>query len=969
MNTISMKHFFLIISIFTVSIFKAQCFQIQSILVDACAGSQEGQNEMVTFQVGSLPLLAANLSVTWPNNGWLGLTQNAGTAADVAVVNATILGCGFLKEPIAGVLPANSKVLLVTSTTWSPLAQSFANLTDTLIVLFQTAGNTSGHFANYASGGGTRTLTMNFSLPIGCTDAVTYDRALLVNQTGNVGGQDGGTVQFTPAGVASYVNPGCQAPFIPLSVDAGPIKTVCSNASQTFTGTTSGSYTSLQWSTSPGATGSFSPTNSLTTTYMPGASDNGTIKLYFTAFRACGSQTVSTKDSVNLTVTPLPTVTVSPTSISICAGQSATVLANTNTSVTYTWSTGVNTNTASLSAAGNYTVNVSNACGGSSSTVSVSLLSAPTLSVASASPSICASGQTTTLSLSGSAGSYIWNTGATTSTVLINSPGVYTATVSSGSCGSATTSINVGSAPMPTVSISATTSTICAGGATILTANSNTTNYLWSNGVTTQTVSSGSVSITVTSTNACGSSLTTQTLSIIPVPTVTVTPNPITLCAGQVVTLQANVNTPVTYTWSTTANTSSVSVSTAGIYTVSVSNVCGSALTTATINVGGSAPTITLTSTSMVLCSGQTATITASGSTGSYIWSNGANTSGISINTPGVYTATVMNTCGFTTASIQINGTPSATVQITTNNSALCPSATAILTAVGSASNYTWSTGANTSTIQVNSTGVYSVVVSNGCGIGSNTILILPLSVPQLSLSTSHYTLCPGQTATLSVTGGNAPYTWSNSANTGSTVTSSGGIVSVNSSNACGTDTETISITTVTLSAAISGNPVIGTVPLTVNLVNNSVGAGQVNWNFGNGFSATTQSVSPQTYTAVGTYTVFYNVTNGPCVASTDIVITVLNEGSSLYIPNAFTPNGDHVNDIFYVGATNITDFNMVIFDRWGLEMFSSSDIKAGWDGKVKNVMVSDGTYFYLITAKDLDNNKIDKQGHVTLFK
>ena len=50
---------------------KSQCFQIQSILVDACAGSQEGQNEMVTFQVGSTALSTANLSVNWPNNSWL----------------------------------------------------------------------------------------------------------------------------------------------------------------------------------------------------------------------------------------------------------------------------------------------------------------------------------------------------------------------------------------------------------------------------------------------------------------------------------------------------------------------------------------------------------------------------------------------------------------------------------------------------------------------------------------------------------------------------------------------------------------------------------------------------------------------------------------------------------------------------------------------------------------------------------
>jgi len=179
-----MKRFLLLITLVSSTYIKSQCFQIQSILVDACAGSQEGQNEMVIFQVGSTPLISSNMTVTWPptsGNPWLGLCQNAGTAADVATVNATIAGCGYLREPLAGVLPANAKVLLVTSTAWSPLAQSFVNLTDTLYILFQCAGNTSGHFANYSTPSGLRPLNISFSLPVGCSDAVMIKCYWLIN--------------------------------------------------------------------------------------------------------------------------------------------------------------------------------------------------------------------------------------------------------------------------------------------------------------------------------------------------------------------------------------------------------------------------------------------------------------------------------------------------------------------------------------------------------------------------------------------------------------------------------------------------------------------------------------------------------------------------------------------------------------------------------------------------------------------
>ena len=320
-----MKSIALSISIIFLSFFaKAQCFDIQSILVDACAGAQEGQNEMVIFKVGSTALNTTNLTVNWPNNSWLGITQNAGTAADISTVNATISGCGFLKEPVAGVLPANSKVLLVTSTAWTPLAQSFVNLSDTLIVIFQTAGNTAGHFVNYGTTAPTtRTLTMTFSTPVGCSDAVVYDRSLLLKQNLTVGAQDGGAVEYTPSGTATYVNHGCQAPYIPLAVDAGVDKTVCFNSTRTFTAVPTGNYTSVLWSLGAGATGSFAPTNSLSTTYTPGVSDNGTIKLYCTISKSCGSQTVTARDSVNLDILQLPLAGFSSTNgYSLCPSSS-----------------------------------------------------------------------------------------------------------------------------------------------------------------------------------------------------------------------------------------------------------------------------------------------------------------------------------------------------------------------------------------------------------------------------------------------------------------------------------------------------------------------------------------------------------------------------------------------------------------------------------------------------------------------
>jgi len=1114
-----MKRIFYLFSLIIITThIKSQCFEIQSILVDACGGALEGQNEMVIFKVGSAPLIATNMSVAWPNNSWLSLTQNAGTAADIAAVNATILGCGFLKEPTASVLPANSKVLLITSSAWIPSAHSFANLSDTLIVLFQTAGNTNGHFANNNGVAGLRTLTITFSSPVGCTDAVTYEKTLLVNQLGNIGAQDGGTVKFTPSGTASYVNYGCQPPFIPLAVDAVPSNnTVCIGSTQNFTATTTVPINSVLWTLGTGATGTFSPTNSLVTTYTPGAGDVGTIKLYCNV-KACPSTTVSIRDSVNLTVlqianpvisattntlcsgnssvlsyslanaantgstsvlwspssattstlsvnsanvytvqitnlcgnntatvsiiaipnptvilsnnsptacagsnialsatsnvndfswtnpvstsssvtissattttgivsssngcgtdsktytlivTPIPTVTLSANSFSLCAGQSATVQANVNTPVTYTWSSGANTNTVSLNTAGIYTVDASNLCGTSSATVNVIVNAVPTLSVSSTPPSICASGQTASLSLSGSAGTYSWSNGDNSTSTTINAPGVYTATVTTPSCGSASSSITIGTSPLPTVSILVPTSTVCAGSSLTFTASSSDANYLWTGGATTQTVSVNTSSIVVTTTNACGSAQASQTITIIPIPTVTLSANSFSLCAGQSATVQANVNTPVTCTWSSGVNTNTVSLNAAGVYTVDVSNVCGVA--TATVDVTISAlPNIAASATQTLLCSGQTSLLSLTGSVGTILWSNGATTATTSVTNAGVYTGTVATACGTAVSSVTIATQVTPTIAISASAPTICSGQTSTLTASSNVSNYSWSNGSFNNTTVVNTPGIVTVSVSNNCGVATESINITSATLPVLTITPSSTLICPNETATLTVAGGSAPYTWSNSSNTGNIVITNAGTVTVSSTNACGTSTAISVVNETTINANFIANPTSGTVPLVVSFTNNSSGANSFSWNFGNGNSATTQNVNSQTYSAVGVYTVDLTAINGLCTDNYSLIISVFNEEATLVVPNVFTPNGDNSNDVFRVTGKNIIEFNCTIFNRWGLQLYYWDDIRNGWDGTTDNTLVPDGTYFYIINAKDLDNKEIKRQGFLQLFQ
>jgi len=92
-----------------------------------------------------------------------------------------------------------------------------------------------------------------------------------------------------------------------------------------------------------------------------------------------------------------------------------------------------------------------------------------------------------------------------------------------------------------------------------------------------------------------------------------------------------------------------------------------------------------------------------------------------------------------------------------------------------------------------------------------------------------------------------------------------------------------------------------------------------------------------------------------------------------VYIPNAFTPDGNGRNDIFmpYGYGINEDKYKMEIFDRWGELIFSSSEFRKGWDGTVKGTsqIAQDGVYIYKILVTDLLNNKKNYVGHVTLIK
>ena len=91
---------------------------------------------------------------------------------------------------------------------------------------------------------------------------------------------------------------------------------------------------------------------------------------------------------------------------------------------------------------------------------------------------------------------------------------------------------------------------------------------------------------------------------------------------------------------------------------------------------------------------------------------------------------------------------------------------------------------------------------------------------------------------------------------------------------------------------------------------------------------------------------------------SDTIIVKEECEGKEIIVPNAFTPNGDNLNDKFIVSAQPcFTNFDMKIYNRWGALLYETNDINNGWDGKYMNKVVPEGVYVYIITYYNTSNN------------
>lgn len=314
--------------------------------------------------------------------------------------------------------------------------------------------------------------------------------------------------------------------------------------------------------------------------------------------------------------------------------------------------------------------------------------------------------------------SYSWMPGgAATSSISITAAGTYSLSVTDAlGCTAkaelqATTPLKV----TPTISVTGAT-TFCQGDSVKLTSSLSTGNT-WSTGQTTQSIfvkTAGSYTVSYDDGSGCGSAISVATvITINATPTVTISGNRF-ICSGTSSVLDAGDGF-TEYLWSNGSTLQSISVNTANIYTVTVTNSNGCKAKASITTALSQSPVPSITG-KPSFCPESTTTLDAGTGYSQYSWSTGANSQIITTGIPGLVSVTVTDGRGCTGTASVTTSQLTPPLPVISGTLSFCGGSSTTLNAGSGYAAYAWSTGAKTQTITVSTVGTFSVIVTDGNG-------------------------------------------------------------------------------------------------------------------------------------------------------------------------------------------------------------------------------------------------------------
>ncbi|WP_165917314.1 PKD domain-containing protein, partial [Flaviaesturariibacter aridisoli] len=673
------------------------------------------------------------------------------------------------------------------------------------------------------------------------------------------------------------------------------------------------------------------------------------------------------------------------TSATVCGGTTATgtlsarpkvdFIGQTSTDIssTYTWTwnpgnlTGAQVIAPAPTVGGvqTYTVRATNAATGcfTTDTVRVTVGGSFTVNASSTPVALCGSGTATLTATPSGTGvpyTYVWkdasNATIGTSATLTVSPtatSVYTVTVTNFCGTSVTQQVTVYVNPVPVATPSLTAQTVCAGSATTLgfstQATGGTTTYAWTNNnPAIGLAASGSGNIAFTAANG-GSSTATATITVTP----TYTANGVS-CTGAATTATITVNpTP-------TVNAVTGQTLCAGTPTAAVA--FSGAVTGTVFNWTNSAPSIGLAA-------------SGTGNIASFTPTNSGTTPVVATITVTPQFANGGTTCPGSAQTFTFTVNPQPTGTITAPNGTLICQGTAVPLQVSGGTSYQWFLGGNPipgatgASISATQTGVYTVNITNSFGCtqaASNSITVGQVAAPNADFTFNSYCVnTPVQFTNTTTTSATVPvgYQWSFGDGSTSTQTSPShtftnvGIYPVRliaSYTGCPSLSDTV-----TKNVAIEA-PLPGQRLATQDVVSGratelharNLPNGRYSWTPATGLSNPSIWYPVATLSQQQEYRIQVSFASG-CV-TVDTLLVRVQKGDDIFVPTAFSPDGDGVNDLLKPITVGLTTFRYFrVYDQLGREVFATTAINQGWDGRYKGQPLRADTYIWVAEGRD----------------
>lgn len=454
-----------------------------------------------------------------------------------------------------------------------------------------------------------------------------------------------------------------------------------------------------------------------------------------------------------------------------------------------------------------------------------------------------------------------------------------------------------------------------------------------------------------------------------------------------------------------------------------ISDVCGNTMETTTQAFFFSAdelPVVTL-GPDLLICDGQSVTLEVEEGQGDYVWQDGSVNPAYEVNSSGLYSVTVSNSCGSVSDEVLITLLEGPPTPDLGEDTTLCEGATLQLVIEEEQATFLWQDGSSQNEYTVTSAGDYAVTVSNACGETTADLAVSYLPGISLDLP-ARQELCEGDTLLLDVTQPIADYLWENGSDSPLRMITTAGVYYITASNDCTVQEAEILVEAVAAPLVELGADTTLCTGQSLELDVTSPGSTYL-WEDGSAAPLRALSRAGDYWVSVMnecgeardslrlTYVpridslelgedqylcddvVLFDVTaheqadylwqdgstaalyeaarpglyvvevSSLCEAKVDSIWLFACEFCEVYIPDAFSPNRDGRNDLFQVYTPcELIDYQLDVYSRWGARVFTSTDPQKGWDGTFKGEDAASGMYAWSLTYRVMVNGQVEER-------